>query len=143
MSRGDIPHHLNAKQRDAVILETFEAITAVGFMKWKAEELALGYEVSEKDRQLYMREFEKRHFPNFQKLAANSSIDRLFDAREFWIGKADAMGIKEWQHILSKGEGAKSWYDAIGQEIENQNSNRTTTERSPQQGQAKDHGRDR
>jgi hypothetical protein len=114
----DQRNHLDPEQRAAVIRETFEAITAVGFMKWKAEELmGFGYEVSEEDRQHYFREFEKDFFPDFQKLTANASDDRLLDAMEFWTDKANAMGLKEWQEVLSEGQGAQPWYEALAREV--------------------------
>jgi hypothetical protein len=115
--RKDPSNHLDPEQRAATVRETFECITAVGFMKWKAEELALGNELTEEDRKLYFREFEKNYFTDFQKMTANASDDRLLDAMEFWIDKANTMGLKEWQEVLSAGQGGAPWYEALGKEI--------------------------
>src|SRR5439155_4344717 len=79
---SELSEALSPEERAAVIRETFEAVTAVGFMKWKAEELdGWGYEVCEEDRQHYFREFEKDYFADFQKMAANASDARLLDDR--------------------------------------------------------------
>ena len=52
--------NLTPQERANVIRETFEAIAAVGFAKWQAEELAgYGYLANEEDRKSYLQEFEK------------------------------------------------------------------------------------
>lgn len=108
---------LTPVQREAVFRETFEALTAVGFMNFKAEELTLGNELTEEDRRLYFREFEKSYIAGFQRRAANASDDRLLDDRQYWTEKANAMGLKEWQQVFSKGRGAKPFYETVRQEL--------------------------
>jgi len=108
---------MDPQQRSAVVREAFEAITAVGFMKWKAEELALGYEGDRGGPAALLQGVRKEQFAGFQKMAANASEDRLLDVRDFWIDKANVMGLKEWQQVLSAGQGAKPWYKALQQEI--------------------------
>lgn len=89
--------YLSPRQRAAVIRETFEAITAVGFAEWKAEERALGNELTKDDWRLYCHEFEKNHFAEFEKLAAGAPDDRLLDARADWIERANVAGLRDWR----------------------------------------------
>jgi hypothetical protein len=129
---------LTPPQRAAVVRQTFHAMTAVGFMKWKAEELALGNKLSDKHRKAYFDHFKKSYYPEFLKTAGKASDERLVAAKAFWINKAEAMGAKEWQELLSKGQGVQPWYDAFRQEIESKNARQQSPERKQSKGHSLD-----
>lgn len=117
MKRGDSENWLTPKARANVIRETFDNITAVGFTKWKAEELlGWGYEVGDEDRQYYFEEFEKANFADFQKMAEKATDTRLLDMRDEWSERANTMGLKEWQEVLSQGRGGQPFYDQLARE---------------------------
>src|SRR5262249_20736634 len=89
---------LNPHERASVVREIFEAITAVGFAKWKAEELEQGWgDPGEKGRRAYFAEFRKNHFAEFEQIAAAASDNRLLDMRNEWIEQANAAGLNERQ----------------------------------------------
>jgi hypothetical protein len=136
---NDKSRALTPQQRAALLRQTFHSITAVGFMKWKAEELALGNKLSDKHRKAYFDHFKKNNFQEFLKMAGKASDERLLAAKGFWIAKAETMGLKEWQEVLSKGQGMQAWCDAFRQEIESKNAHRLAPERK----RTKDHFLDR
>jgi hypothetical protein len=109
---------LTAAERETVVRETFEAITTVGFMKWKAEELmGYGYLVTEEDRRHFFREFEKDHFAEFGRMASAAPDAGLLDSRDYWIEKARTMGPDAWQEVLSAGRGATPFYESVAREV--------------------------
>jgi hypothetical protein len=133
---------LTPQERANVLRETFEAMAAVGFMKWKAEELALGYKVTAEDRPDYVKELEKIMWSDLQRMAAHTPDARLLDAREYWLDKADKMGLREWQRVLSQGRGGEPFYEEIGREIKARNAKLSDMGRpqQPEQPQAPSQG---
>lgn len=114
-------NRLDPDQRAAVIDETFGSITAIGFTKWRAEELiGHGNELDEQDLQDYVEMFEGRFFGEFQRMAAGASDEQLLSARDYWAAKAKEMTLDRWQEALLSEGGAAGWYDAVGREIESQ-----------------------
>ncbi len=110
---------LTPEQRAAVVREAFEAIVAVGFMKWKAEELmGYGYEAGEQDREHYARLYEKDHFRAFAARAAGATDARLLETRAYWIGKAKTMDLGAWLEVQSKGRGGDPFYETVAREVE-------------------------
>src|SRR5262249_7040977 len=109
---------LTPQERAAIIHETFEAISTVGFTKWQAEELmGYGYLAGQEDKEYYFRNFKEAAFADFEKMSAASSDERVLDARQFWIEKAKAMTLTEWQVAQGREGGAQQWYEEMGQEI--------------------------
>jgi hypothetical protein len=105
--------YLPPEDRAGLVQQIFETIAAIGFVKWQAEELALGNRLGVKDRQSYLRTFTNAYFGEFQRMAEGASDSRLEDMREFWTEQADAMGLLQWQQVLQSEKGASAWYDAI------------------------------
>jgi hypothetical protein len=119
---------LKPHEREAVIRETFEAIAAVGFGKWQAEELmAFGYLAGEEDRQHYVKECKKNHFAEFEAMAAGTTDERLLDARAYWIDKANAMGLSEWQRLLSRDD--RPWHEEFRRQVDGQEEHHNSQER--------------
>ena len=69
----------------------------VGFLKFRNEEQAIGERVTEDDRKEYFKMYEESYRPDFEVIVANASAAQLQEALQWWIKKAETMGITEWQ----------------------------------------------
>ena len=88
---------LNAEARAAHVQKTFEAVAMVGFLKFRNEELGLGLRVTEGDRKEYFKVLEESYRPDYEAILATASDAKVQEALQWWIKKAETMGITEWQ----------------------------------------------
>src|SRR5262245_21019961 len=94
-------YQLSQEERQILIRKTFDALTAVGFMKFQAEERALGNELTEEDRQLYFSHFKVNYFAGFQNMAANAPDEGLLDTWQFWRDKPNSLRPEEVKQFLA------------------------------------------
>ncbi len=88
---------LDSEARSALVRDTFAAVSMVGFLQFRKQELALGVRVTEDDRKAYFKFLEDSFRPEFDAMAANASDARLLEVLQWWIKEGKANGLTEWQ----------------------------------------------
>lgn len=100
MNRGRT--FLKPEERAAIVRQTFEAVMMAGFLQWWHSEPAetharSGYSPREEwEEWLNMT---KHNWGWFQAAAAKSTDDNLLNVLAYWKTQANALGLKEWEHL--------------------------------------------
>lgn len=104
MVKRDAEDWMTPKVRANVIRETFEAMAAVGYRRWRDEDPDLADGLagppSREGQEQFRKHYFEDHFAELQAMVEETPDDRLLDMRDEWIERANTMGLKEWQEAL-------------------------------------------